>query len=163
MDFSVLLSVYKAETSLFLQQAIESIYHQQTLKPSQIVIVKDGPLPEPLEEVLEHYKSNLQDVLTVISLSKNVGLGAALNEGLVHCNYDLIARMDTDDVALPDRFEKQVAFMQENPNVIACSGVIEEWDSAFTEQLGSRKLPLEHNDIVKFAKSRSPLNVTVHQ
>ncbi|NAW69687.1 glycosyltransferase [Vibrio sp. V30_P3S12P165] len=158
MTCSVLMSVYKAENPQFLQQAIESIYHNQTLKPSQVVIVKDGPLPEQLEQVLERYQTDLQETLTVVSLPKNVGLGAALNAGLVHCRYELVARMDTDDIAMPERFAKQVKFMQQNPNVIACSGVIEEWDSAFTEQLGCRKLPQEHNDIVKFAKSRSPLN-----
>ncbi|WP_217524750.1 glycosyltransferase [Vibrio metschnikovii] len=158
MTFSVLMSVYKAENPQFLQQAIESIYHNQVLKPLQVVIVKDGPLPEQLEQVLERYKTDLQETLTVVSLPKNVGLGAALNAGLVHCRYELVARMDTDDIAMPERFAKQVKFMQESPNVMACSGVIEEWDSAFTEQLGCRKLPQEHNDIVKFAKSRSPLN-----
>ncbi|MCG3767778.1 glycosyltransferase [Vibrio cincinnatiensis] len=158
MTCSVLMSVYKAENPQFLQQAIESIYHNQTLKPSQVVIVKDGSLPAQLEEVLDRYQSELQETLTMVSLPKNVGLGAALNAGLAHCRYELVARMDTDDIAMPERFAKQVKFMQQNPNVIACSGVIEEWDSAFTEQLGSRKLPLEHNDIVKFAKSRSPLN-----
>lgn len=158
MGFSVLLSVYKAEKPEFLQQAIESIYHEQTLKPSQVVIVKDGPLPEQLEQVLERYKTDLQATLTIVSLAKNVGLGAALNAGLAHCRYELVARMDTDDIAMPDRFAIQVKFMQQNPNIIACSGVIEEWDSAFTEQLGCRKLPQEHSDIVKFAKSRSPLN-----
>ncbi|OOE88691.1 glycosyltransferase [Salinivibrio sharmensis] len=158
MNFSVLMSVYKAEKPDFLQQAIESIYHNQTLKPSQVVIVKDGPLPEQIEAVLARYQSELQEILTIFSLPKNVGLGAALNAGLAHCRYELIARMDTDDIAMPERFAKQVKFMQENLNVIACSGVIEEWDSGLTEQLGCRKLPLEHNDIIRFAKSRSPLN-----
>ena len=157
MDFSVLLSVYNAEKPYFLEQALESIYHKQVVKPSQVVIVKDGFLPQLLEEVLDRYKFELQEKLTIISLPKNVGLGAALNAGLAYCSHDLVARMDTDDIALPNRFEKQVAFMQTNYDIAASSGTIEEF-SELDDVLSQRVLPLKHNALVQFSKKRCPLS-----
>lgn len=158
MDFSVLMAVYKAENPTFLQQAIESIYHHQILKPSQVVIVKDGLLPDELEIVLTRMESELNGKLKTVSLEKNVGLGAALNIGLEHCQFDIVARMDTDDIAEPNRFELQIPYMLENMDTIVCGGLVEEWNADMTKRLGARRVPSSHSDIFRFAKSRSPMN-----
>lgn len=155
---SVLLSVYKNERPEFLDHALASIYDDQQLKPDQIVLVKDGVLTPELELVVTAWQKKLGDVLAVVALRQNVGLGAALNEGLKYCKHELVARMDTDDVALPDRFAKQVEFMVNNPGIAASSAVLEEWDQDFTSKQGRRVLPTEVDAVRVFARRRSPLS-----
>src|SRR5690554_1714139 len=104
MRFSVLLSIYHKENPAWFDRAMESIWDDQVVRPSEIVLVQDGPLNTGLELVLEKWKKKLGDVLECVPLENNVGLGHALNIGLEYCNHELIARMDTDDVAKPDRF-----------------------------------------------------------
>ena len=158
MSFSVLLSVHFAENSVYLRQALTSIWDEQTLKPDQIVLVKDGPLTPELEAEIARWLARLQDVMTVVALPRNVGLGAALNEGLEACEHELVARMDTDDVAFGERFARQVAFMNMNPEVVACSAALEEWDEKLETRLGCRRLPCEPDKLFRFAKCRSPLS-----
>ncbi|GHV72345.1 hypothetical protein AGMMS49928_29020 [Spirochaetia bacterium] len=129
MKFSVLLSVYKNEKPEYLNRALVSIWDDQTLKPDQIVLVEDGQLTSELDKVIDEWQQRLSDIFTVVNLPENVGLGAALNEGLKYCKHDLVARMDTDDVSLPDRFEKQIAFMNNNPQIAVSSAFIEEVNS----------------------------------
>lgn len=157
-DFSVLLSVYKNESPIFLNDSLMSISFKQAFKSSQIVLVKDGPLTPELEDVIRHWSVELGEVLTIVGLKTNVGLGAALNEGLKYCKYDLVARMDTDDIATPERFRWQVDFMQSNPTIAVSSGIIEEWNSDFSKKISCRTLPLNHHELLKFAKSRSPIS-----
>lgn len=156
--FGVLLSVYKKEQPQYLSQALASIWYEQVLKPSQIVLVKDGPLTPELDAEIMCWKEELGEVLTLVTLSRNVGLAEALNQGLLYCQHDIVARMDTDDIAMPERFELQVAFMNANPEVAVSSGFIEEWNSDFSKKLSSRSLPLKYEDIVDFAKMRSPIS-----
>lgn len=157
-DFTVLLSVYNKELPLYLSQALDSIWYKQSLKPRQIVLVKDGPLTPELNAEIEGWCDRLGTVMTCVTLPSNVGLASALNIGLEYCNFDLVARMDTDDVSLPDRFNLQIAFMNANVDVAVSSGLIEEWNTDFSSQMSIRRLPLTHNDIVNFAKLRSPIS-----
>ncbi|HGK4843457.1 TPA: glycosyltransferase [Kluyvera georgiana] len=156
--FSVLLSVYVKEKPEFLHQALSSIWDQQSLKPNQIVLVKDGLLNIELDLEINYWKSKLGDILTLVELPENVGLGAALNSGLKHCRYELVARMDTDDVSLPERFKTQVNFMQNNPQITASSAVLEEWDQYLENYISVRKLPTEPTSLAQFARFRSPLS-----
>jgi len=158
MMFSVLLSVYESENPDYLDQALFSIWDEQTLKPSQIVLVQDGVLPKGLLSIVNKWTTSLPDIFTVVPLTHNIGLGAALNEGLNYCQYDLIARMDSDDIALPERFEKQVMFMEKHPEIAASSAQLEEWDASLMRCLGKRQLPLDSNSLANFAKRRSPLS-----
>lgn len=157
-SFSVLLSIYFRENRIYLAQALASIYDDQILKPSQIVLVLDGPLTSELTNEIEYWILKLNNILTVVPLPENVGLAAALNEGLKHCKYDLVARMDTDDIAMPERFKLQLSFMQANPEIAVSSGFIEEWNLDMSAQLSNRILPLHHEEIVAFAKMRSPIS-----
>lgn len=155
---SVLLSVYKKESADFLDQALTSIYDDQIFKPSQIVLVKDGELTPELDNLIVAWEKRLGSMLTIVPLVKNVGLGAALNEGLKHCKHELVGRMDTDDVALPERFSKQIEFMVSNPEIAASSAVLEEWDQDFTFRQGVRVLPTGVDAVRVFALRRSPLS-----
>src|SRR5690625_4228661 len=157
MGFSVLLSVYKKERTEYFIQAMQSIWDEQTLKPNEIVLVKDGPLDKELDDAIKGVEKHIGDALKIISLEENVGLGAALNEGLKFCSYELVARMDTDDIALPKRFEKQVSFMNEHPYLAASSAWMEEFDDS-GKTIAVRKLPLDSVSIRSFAKRRNPLS-----
>ncbi|WP_024197283.1 glycosyltransferase, partial [Escherichia coli] len=141
MKFSVLMSVYKDDNPLYLNQSIESIWIHQTLKPTQIVLVQDGVLTEALYGVVNKWKQKVGDSFTIVSLDRNMGLGAALNRGLLYCKYELVARMDSDDVALPYRFQIQVEYMIKNCEIIASSGYVEEWDEEMGTLLGIRYVP----------------------
>ncbi|NVK09197.1 MAG: glycosyltransferase [Tenacibaculum sp.] len=156
--FSVLLSVYIKEKPEFLKSALNSIYLEQTLKPDEIVLVKDGPLTKELDDVIDKFKQNLKGILKIIVLKKNMGLGYALNEGIKECSYELIARMDTDDIATPYRFEKQVSFFKSNPDVDVLGGMIEEFEEVPGDLGQFRMLPFEHDKILSFAKFRNPIN-----
>lgn len=154
--FSVLLSVYYKETALHLVQSLDSIY-LQTLLPTEVILVKDGLLTSELEAVIAKYAS-LYNSLKIVSLSTNHGLGKALNEGLKHCSYDLVARMDTDDIAKSDRFEKQVAIFRKNHKLDVVSAWIDEFEDNISDIKSVRKLPENHEEILIYAKRRNPVN-----
>lgn len=156
--FSVLLSIYHKESPNNFSQAMRSIYDLQELKPDDIVLVKDGPLTPELDLEIQYWSNKLGHVLTIVPLHENVGLASALNFGLKYCKWDLVARMDTDDISTPDRFKLQVGFMSERADISVSSGYIEEWDINLSEQVSHRALPICHDEIVKFARLRSPIS-----
>ena len=154
--FSVLLSLYTKEQPFFLKLSLDSLF-SQTLLPSEIVLVKDGPLTDELDAIVSDYERRYP-ILKVVALAQNQGLGRALNEGLKHCSYDLVARMDTDDIAKPDRFEKQVHIFNEHPEVDICSAWMEEFFNSPQNSVSIKKVPELHDDIVLYAQSRNPIN-----
>lgn len=156
--FTVLLSVYSKNLPDQLNQAIKSIWTDQKLKPSQIIIVKDGELTVPLNNVIHYWKESAPSVFTIINLPLNLGLGPALNEGLKYCDYDLIARMDADDVSLPDRFIKQYNFLLKHPSIDVLGGQVEEWDEKLENRIAQKTLPLTHAELEFFTKYRCPFN-----
>ena len=154
--FSVLLSLYIKEQPSFLKQSLDSLL-SQTLQPNEIVLVKDGPLTSELDAIVSDFTKRCAS-LKVVALPQNQGLGRALNEGLKYCSYDLVARMDTDDIAKPDRFEKQVEVFRRNPNIDVCSAWIDEFEGEWDNVISTRRLPERHEDIVCYAQSRCPIN-----
>lgn len=161
--FSVLMSVYKNDNPIFFKRALESIYENKNLKPSEIVVVKDGPVSIELEMVLAQWESkNSSSVnIKIIGLKENVGLGEALRIGLTHCSHKLVARMDADDISMPDRFELQYQFLLLNPKVSLVGGSIEEFVHEGNKPL-CKRVPPRNADIMKYAKFRNPVNhVTV--
>ncbi|MDD2399289.1 MAG: glycosyltransferase [Sulfurovum sp.] len=157
MKFSVLISVYHKEKPDFLDQALSSI-ENQTLKADEIVLVKDGPLTNELDEVIKKHQLVSHVPYTIVVLDKNVGLGTALNKGLERCQYEWVARMDSDDIALPERFEKQISFLESHPEVDILGSSILEFDTDTKMSIGERRLPLKHDQIMQYAKLRNPLN-----
>lgn len=154
--FSVLLSLYVKESASYLKECLDSIF-SQTLVPDEVVLVKDGPLNKSLENVVSEYK-NRYSILKIIPLVENQGLGRALNEGLKYCSYDLVARMDTDDIAKPNRFEKQVRIFEEYPEVDICSSWMEEFVDDPQCPVSIKKLPEKHAEIAAYAQRRNPMN-----
>jgi len=116
MEFSVLLSVYSKERPDYLNLSLRSIWDEQRVKPNEITIVKDGPLTIELDKEIFKFSTRC-NVLNIIILNQNMGLSYALNIGLMNCKFEYIARMDTDDICLNDRFEKQLLFFKNNPEV----------------------------------------------
>lgn len=157
MKFSVLLSVYYKEQPIYFDLAVKSIWENQTIKPSEIILVQDGPLTSELYALIAIWQKKIGNVFRCIPLETNVGLGDALNIGLQHCSYDLIARMDTDDIADPKRFEKQLAIF-EQANIDICGSWVTEFDQDEGFITGVRKLPETHNEILEYAKLRCPIN-----
>lgn len=155
--FSVLMSLYIKEKAEYFRQCMESIL-TQTVLPDEIVIVKDGPLTDELEVTLSEYTSQNPELYTIVPLEKNVGLGLALAEGLLHCKNELVARMDTDDIAVKDRFEKQLAAFAADPELDICGGQIEEFESSPEIIVAKRSVPLDHDSIVKYQKRRDAFN-----
>jgi amylovoran biosynthesis glycosyltransferase AmsE len=151
--FSVLCSLYHKEEPVYLEQCFESLAWQ-TLEPNEIVVVHDGPLTEQLYEVLGEWKKKLP--IKEVLLKKNVGLGEALNIGLKHCGYNLVARVDTDDINHLDRFNKQIIYMNENPNVAALSCDINEFITDPKEPCRVRSVP--KSNLASFSLKRNPLN-----
>ena len=157
MSFSILVSVYYKENLLFLRKALDSIGNQ-TLSANEIVLVKDGPLTPELDKIITYYTEHSQIQYKIIELKENVGLGKALNEGVKHCSYEWVARMDSDDIAFPDRFEKQFKYLTENPDIDILGTWICEFDENSEECNKTRKVPVTNEDIRSFSKYRNPLN-----
>lgn len=157
MSFSVLMSVYNRERPEHLYQSLNSILIDQTLKPSEVILVEDGPLNAELYSVLDSFEK-FHPELKRIRLPKNGGLGNALNEGLKHCSYEQVARMDSDDICFPARFEKQVLFMNKNPDIDISGSWIEEFEGNVENKVSVRKVPSSHEEIANFIKKRNPLN-----
>ena len=156
-EYSVLMSVYHKEKPEYLKQAIESI-QTQTLSTNDFVLVCDGPLNEQLDGVIATKQQEMGDTLNVVRLAKNGGLGNALNEGIKHCKNELVARMDSDDIAYPDRCEKQLAVFSAHTEISICSGIVEEFTTS-PEIIDARRVPPETSvEIVEFAKKRCPFN-----
>lgn len=147
MTFAVITSIYINESPTHLSEALESIWDYQSVKPEQLIVVKDGPLTASLENVLDNWWSSLGDKIRIVEFSENKGLGAALNVGLEVCDYELVARMDTDDLAVFDRFSKQLKFLAEHPEVDIVGSFVREM-SYSGDLLGVRKAPVTHDEIV---------------
>lgn len=161
-SFSIITSVYKNDKPEFVKEALDSMLVNQSVKPSNIVLVQDGPVPDELQQVLQAYESKYPDVMNVIRLEKNGGLGNALKLGVENAKYDTCARMDSDDICLPDRFEKQLSYLELHPECDIVGGQMTEFIGEPDNIVGKREVPLTNEEIYKYMKSRCALNhVTV--
>ena len=146
-DFSLLISVYKGEKAEFLTMCFDSIY-QQTLLPTEIVLVEDGPLTPSLYAAIKKEEERFPNIKRLV-LSENSGLGIALNKGMEACSFDIIARMDTDDICMPERFSTQIDFMESHPEVDVLGAWITEFYNNPSNVITIRNVPEKHNDIFK--------------
>jgi glycosyltransferase involved in cell wall biosynthesis len=155
-SFSVLASLYINSKSGDLVRCLQSIA-DQTILPAQIVIVLDGPVDQSIHDVLNLFSSRLP--LMMVPLGCNQGLGKALAVGLEACKHDLVARVDTDDVSMNDRFEKQISFLLARPDVSVVGGVMREnyIHRGATISRDRAGAPSQCN-LKKWAQSRNPLN-----
>lgn len=158
--FSVLMSVYAREREDYFREALRSIF-EQTVPPSEVILVKDGPLSAELDAVVDDFVMRYKN-LRVVALIQNQGLGNALNVGLSVCTYNLVARMDSDDVSLPERFETQLRVFDEYPDISVVGGWISEFDKEPEDIVSYRKLPQTDRELKQICQLKNPLNhVTV--
>lgn len=157
MNISVLMSVYKDDCPDALGIALRSIWDDQTYKPDQIILVQDGPLNYDLDLVINKFISRSDTSIDSIKLDKNHGLAFALNEGLKACKCEFIARMDADDISLPDRFQKQIDFLMANENVDVLGGAIEEFEDLQSSKSFIRSYPRTHLAVKKSIPYGSPV------
>ena len=154
--YTVLLSIYQKEQPKCLKQSLDSIFNQ-TIFPSEVVLVKDGPLTCELDILIEEYLQKYP-ILKIISLSTNQGLGCALNEGLKYCSNNLIVRMDTDDIAMPIRAEEQLNVFEKYPDVDVVGAWVNEFIDDISNIISVRKLPEWHDEIFAICSKRNPMN-----
>lgn len=155
MYFSVLMSLYNKENPVFLDKCLESLFNQ-TLKANEIVMVFDGPISNDLLEVVMKWKKKLP--IVEFPLEFNVGLGKALNYGLLKCSHELVARMDTDDICLPHRFERQILEFKTDSSLDICGSNIIEIEPISLKRICERKVYSTHSKILSDLVWRNPFN-----
>ena len=156
-SYSVLMSVYAKEQPECLREAIQSILNQ-TVITNDFVIVCDGPLTPELDNVLEMSSVKDPGRFQILRLENNQGLSNALNVGIRFCKNELVARMDSDDISLPYRCERQLEKFENDPELCLCSGDIAEFETNPDQPQFVRHVPEIHEEIVKYAKKRNPMN-----
>lgn len=150
------MSVYsKSKPDEFLV-AVESIV-RQTIPPNEIILIIDGPISEGMEQAVDQVKT-ANPTFKIIRLPKNQGLGNALKIGVENASYDLIARMDSDDISLPNRFELQLQYHKEHPETDIFGGQITEFIDDPHHVIGKRVVPLDHESIRRYMKRRCAMN-----
>lgn len=155
--FSVLMSTYEKCSVVYLDRALTSVWDGQVCRPTEIILVVDGPIRHDTELMLDGWKSKLGDSLKLVRLDSNVGHAKALNEGLNYCNYEFIARMDSDDISLPLRFASQLDFLTHNVEVDVVGTFIQEIDEHGNIIKRVVKYPTTHSGCYKFFRERDPL------
>ncbi|WLR79622.1 glycosyltransferase [Limosilactobacillus reuteri] len=156
-NFSVLMSVYKNEKADYLNIALNSI-ENQTVKPSEIILVEDGPISNSLKKVILKHKQNFGTGFKIIKSPENIGLGAALRLGTKYVSTNWIARMDSDDYSVKNRFELQLELIAKNSQLAVIGGQVSEFSSNISNIIGTRKVPTTSELIYDFIKWRSPFN-----
>lgn len=155
-EYSVLMSVYEKEKPEFLKISIESMLNQ-TVVTNDFVLVCDGPLTGEMNQLIQQYETLYPELFHVFRLNQNGGLGKALHFGLEKCKNDLVARMDSDDISVPKRCEKQLDLFEiENLDIV--SGTIQEFETEPEEQGKQRVLPENQEEIRRYSKRRNPFN-----
>ena len=154
MKISVLISLFEKENPAYFDLSMKSIWDDQTRKPDEVILVEDGPITDELDVIVKKWESVIS-VMKVVKLECNSGLAIALNEGAKHCNCDYIARMDTDDISLPDRFEVQEKYLLEHPDIVVLGGGMLEFNDEEGE-LQPRLMPLTTKEIKNAICKTSP-------
>ena len=159
---SVVLPLYYRNEAVQLKAALHSIF-MQTRLPEEVLVVADGPLPVQLEQVVDSFvlrakRLNLPIKVNYQKFEQNEGLGEAMRKAALVAKGDFIARMDADDICLPDRFEKQMKCFENDGNLSVVGGQIAEFDGDVKNIIGKRIVPLEHKEIVNYMKSRNGMN-----
>ncbi|MFC6752976.1 glycosyltransferase [Halorubrum tibetense] len=156
-QFSVLIATYEGDDADDLERAIRSVI-DQTVRPDEVVVVEDGPVTPALDGVLDELMAEYPGLLRRTSLSRNQGLGAALNHGVETCSHEWVARMDSDDVAVADRFERQLEYISEHPETDVVGGYIGEFSEDPTTIETVREVPATPEEVRSAARFRCPLN-----
>lgn len=157
MKYSVLMSVYAKEKEEYLRQSIDSMLNQ-TVKPEQFVLVEDGSLGDDLRDCIGEYVALYSQMFTVVPLVENVGLGRALDIGLEHCRNELVVRMDSDDISLPDRCEKEINEFLKDRDLTICGSNIDEFYGDLKAIQTSCIVPSKPEEIARQIGRITPFN-----
>ena len=157
MKFSVLMSLYIKEKVEYAEACFESLL-KQTRPADEWVIVEDGPLSDEMYLLLDRYQKEHPGLIKRVPFAVNRGLGLALRDGVEACTHELIARMDTDDIARADRFEKQLAMFDVDADLDICGSHIKEFDVSIDNVLSERRVPVVEADIKEYQKRRDSFN-----
>ncbi len=155
MKFSILQSVYKKDNPIYLSQSLQSIL-DNTIQPESVILIKDGAICAELESVINEWQSKLP--LKVVGYEQNHGLAYALNYGLQFVETELVARMDSDDICYPDRFEKQLSLFESKTELALLSGYIDEFNDNPNKIVSTRTVPLNYSEIKEYLKKRNAFN-----
>ncbi len=153
--YTVLMSVYIKVKPEELKIAVDSML-AQTLPPSEFVIVRDGPLTDELNSLIDGYWNKYPSLFKTIQLEENVGAGTAYAKGTENCTYDYIAIMDCDDYSVPERCEREADFFISHPETDIVGSSVYEFEEKISNIISFRKMPETHSECVKFAHSRCP-------
>ena len=156
LKYSVLMTVYTKDNPDYFALSLDSMINQ-TCKPDEIVIVKDGPIRKQLQDIIDSRK-NRQVKIIQLQLPVNKGLGLALNEGIKICKNELIARMDADDYSMPNRCELQLKAFEKYPDLDIIGCPVDEFVDDIDNVVGCRNVPYTNDEIYAFAKKRDPFN-----
>ena len=155
MKLSVLISVYDKESPVFFAECLKSLV-QQTRPADEVIIVEDGPLGHELSSTIDSWRSALP--IVSLRMPDHVGLGAALRAGLYQCQGEYVARMDSDDICVPERFERQVSYLDAHRDVDVVGSAIAEFEQDPALPRAIRRLPTIGEALWRFARSRTPMN-----
>lgn len=155
MNFSVLISTYHGEAADDVNDCLESTYGQ-TVLPDEVVIVKDGPLPPELDDVVDEWSDRYPERTKVIAFEKNRGTGKALQAGLSACTHELIAKVDSDDVSVKNRFKRQIEYLADNPDIAAVGAYMKEILPNGEQRV--REVPESSEEVRSYARFRAPIN-----
>jgi glycosyltransferase involved in cell wall biosynthesis len=155
MKLSALMAVYQKENPDHLRQCLQSLA-AQTRPAEELVLVEDGPLTPALYAVIAAYRAPLG--IVTVRLPENLGTGAALRAGLYQCQGEYVAHMDSDDICVAERFQKQLAFLEAHREIDVVGGAIAEFEQDCTASHSIRLLPAAGAELRQFAKTRSPVN-----
>ncbi|MEJ7743349.1 MAG: glycosyltransferase [Nocardioidaceae bacterium] len=155
-QFSLLMSVWSGDDAGFLEAAFRSVVHDQTRPPDDVVLVQDGPVPHELSDCITGLIHESPVPTTLLALDANVGLGTALDQGMTACAHDIVARMDADDIALPQRFAVQVPLVEQGADLVGSS--LLEFGVDAGDIVGKRVPPLDPDEIVRYARFHQPFN-----
>lgn len=157
MPYSVLMTVYNKELPDNLNSSLESMF-LQTYPPKELVLVCDGKLTCELNIIVKSFQSEFKNIVHIIQNDEATGVGFANNIGIAACRYPIIIKMDSDDISLPERCAKQMILFSKNPNLDIIGTFVEEFDSESQETISLKKTPVNHEQILKYAKRRNPFN-----
>jgi glycosyltransferase involved in cell wall biosynthesis len=153
--FSVLLPVWAGDRVDLLRASFRSVVIDQSRRPDDVVIVRDGPVPADMDRCLEELRASSPVRVTLILLDTNLGLGPALDAGLSACAHDVVARMDADDIAMRHRFRTQIPLMTDAD--IVGAGLV-EFSEDISHVVGRRIPPIGQHAIMLYARLHDPFN-----
>ena len=154
--FSLLMSTYAGDRPDYLRLAFISTVHEQTRRPDEVVLVQDGPVSDEMADAITELKESSPVPVEHVVMAENLGLGPALDAGLAACSHETVARMDADDVSVPERFEKQVPLIEDGADIVG-AGLLEFGEST-DDVVGRRTPPTDPEEIRRVIGFRDPFN-----